>query len=103
MKTETEGRISERSWVPLGKALAIGLGMFSGGIVVAQALAKIERRLETAELAINERWTVTDMERFGYVLEKNNRQLPLWVPDPRDVKRLAPMQQPPPAAAQPRP
>lgn len=94
MSTQTEAKISERSWVPLGKAIVIGAGLFSGGIVVAQALAKIERRLDSVEIANSERWSVTDMERFSYFLERNNRSMKLWVPDPRDVKRLSPMPQP---------
>lgn len=85
-----ESKISERSWIPLGKAIAIGIGLFSGGYVVAQALGKIERRLDSVEIANSERWTVSDMERFSYQLERDNRSLPVHVPDARSLKQMRP-------------
>lgn len=91
MASDEHTKISDRSWIPLGKAIAIGSGLFFGGWVVAIALSRIEHRIERMEETAAERWTVTDMERWSWAVRENNRQIgqqPLWMPDPREIRRL---------------
>lgn len=74
------GTITERTRLPVALAFAIALTAASGTWYVAHTLNQIDRRLE---LAIADRWTVADMERWAYRLEKSNRDStpPLVVPE----------------------
>lgn len=78
-----ETRITENSWVPLGRAIAVAIGLFAGGYCVAQALGRMEARLASLE---STRWTLADMQRWTAQLERTNRDIRLYVPDPENLK-----------------
>jgi len=71
--------ITKETRLPVGIALAAIFAACSGTWYVAGLLNSIDRKLEAA---IAERWSVVDMERWAYQLERINREQhpPLNVP-----------------------
>ena len=77
--------INHRPWLPLGKAIAIGVPIVIGAWILRGAVNDLNQTI--TELR-NDRWTATDMTRYNLLLERANRGLPLSVPDVDDVQTI---------------
>ena len=84
---EPETKLSENTWVPLGKTLILGAALFSGLWMVSGAVHQLQATVDELR---RDRWTATDMDRWSVLLERANRgQTPaLVVPDVRDVQAV---------------
>lgn len=86
-ETQPTNKITEHTWVPLGKALIVGLSVLSGCWLLSGAVHDLRATVDDLR---KDRWTATDMERWSVLLERANRtQSPaLVVPDVRDVQAV---------------
>lgn len=77
--------ITKDSLVPLGLAVMALCAAISGTWYVADVLNKINVKLDAA---VQDRWSVTDMERWALRLERGNHgALPaFYVPDVRGIR-----------------
>lgn len=72
----------------------VGSGWKANGFLtdIRQENRATREAVETLRLEIktssNYRWTISDMERWAFLLDRNNRDLKLAVPDPRTVRPI---------------
>jgi hypothetical protein len=84
---EPANKLTDKTWVPLGRAVIIGASMLSGLWMLSGAVHDLKGTVDDLR---RDRWTATDMERWSVLLERANRgQTPaLVVPDVRDVQAV---------------
>lgn len=84
---EPVNRVTKSTWVPLGAVVIIGLSLASG---LWQLSGAVHDFTATVADLRRDRWTATDMERWGVLLERANRsqQPALQVPDVREVQAV---------------
>lgn len=80
-------KLTDRTWVPLGRAVIIGVSLLSGIWMLSDAVHGLTTTVEDLR---RDRWTATDMERWTVLLERANRgqSSSLVVPDVRDVQAV---------------
>jgi hypothetical protein len=80
-------KLTDKTWIPLGKVIILATAIFSGTWMLASAVRDLQTTVEDLR---RDRWTATDMERWTVLLERANRgQVPiLVVPDVRDVQAV---------------
>jgi len=66
--------------LPLGMAAALILAAVTCTWYLSSLLNEIRSDVKSA---LNDRWSTSDMERWAYRLEKDNRETGIIVPDPR--------------------
>lgn len=77
--------IDHRPWLPLGKAIALGIPIVVAAWMLRGALNDLNATI--ADLR-RDRWTATDMSRYSLLMERANRNLPLAVPDVDEVQAI---------------
>lgn len=106
MSSENHTKITERTWLPLGFVVTLIATSIGGASFVVAALndlksesasfkADVNYRMSRIEVQLQDakeaNWLTVDQERWSWAVRDNNRQLgtvPLWLPDPRSIKRL---------------
>jgi hypothetical protein len=79
-------KLTDKTWVPLGKVIIICGALFSGCWMLSSAVRDLQATVEDLR---RDRWTATDMERWTVLLERANRsQVSLIVPDVREVQSV---------------
>lgn len=84
---EPKNKLTDNTWVPLGKVALIACSLVSASWLVSGAIHDLKGTIDELK---RDRWTATDMERWAVLLERANRTgtPPLSVPDVREIQSL---------------
>jgi hypothetical protein len=91
MSDASDIKLNEYAWVPLGKALIISAGMFSGAWIVATQLSELKQQVHNLEARMDLVWTRENMGTYSNELRWENRNIgpdkrDLYVPDARSIR-----------------